>query len=287
MILAKNHLAALPPCPPCFFLQNSNIFLFFFFGTVPDSGSLLQNQCKSGQWNIMISYYILCITTQFDNFTELFCFYKYMIENLITNVVRCRQLPRKRRQTKKTTQTTQMDIQGDFNLFINNLNTGSPSYQKGCFFHKRPSKRQVCIFLVNYALVMWYLILLDIHRGSKLTLHLLHAPLAGSPGVGSVVVFLDKQIQGNIPGGMQRKRKIPFRVILYIQVYNSINGTIITNPIIIINIILESNRRNHISYYIRYLDLKGWFEILVWWKFGVKRAFCEKYTMFVIYSYNI
>ena len=82
----------------------------------------------------MISYYILCITTQFDNFTELFCFYKYMIENLITNVVRCRQLPRKRRQTKKTTQTTQMDIQGDFNLFINNLNTGSPSYQKGCFF---------------------------------------------------------------------------------------------------------------------------------------------------------
>lgn len=47
--------------------------------------------------------------------------------------VRCRQLPRKRRQTKKTTQTTQMDIQ-------------------------------------------------DIHRGSKLTLHLLHAPLAGSPG---------------------------------------------------------------------------------------------------------
>ena len=77
-----------------------------------------------------------------------------MIENLITNVVRCRQLPRKRRQTKKTTQTTQMDIQGDFNLFINNLNTGSPSYQKGCFFHKRPSKRQVCIFLVNYALVM-------------------------------------------------------------------------------------------------------------------------------------
>ena len=82
--------------------------------------------------------------------------------------------------------------------------------------------------------------------------------------LGSVVVFLDKQIQGNIPGGMQRKRKIPFRVILYIQVYNSINGTIITNPIIIINIILESNRRNHISYYIRYLDLKGWFEILVW-----------------------
>ena len=54
-----------------------------------------------------------------------------MIENLITNVVRCRQLPRKRRQTKKTTQTTQMDIQGDFNLFINNL--ALPT-KRGVFF---------------------------------------------------------------------------------------------------------------------------------------------------------